>query len=85
MKLIRGIRPRIQGNTGNTVQIQIGSQTDPFTEPEWGNVMNHVIGQTIANDCLVSGRYIAIRFSTGTAYQWRLDSFEFDVQQSGGW
>lgn len=80
-----GIRLRIQGNTGETVKIQIGSQTDPFTEPVWGDVMNHVIGSTIANDCLVSGRYIAVRFSTGTAYQWRLDSYDIDVQNGGSW
>ncbi|MGB4498540.1 MAG: hypothetical protein WBI40_07565 [Methylococcaceae bacterium] len=85
MKLVRGIRPRISGNIGDTVQIQIGSQDDPFTEPTWGEVMNHVIGQTISNDCLISGRYIAIRFATGTAFQWRLDSFDLDIQQRGIW
>lgn len=85
MKLVKGVRPRIVGNIGGTVQIQVGSQTDPFTEPVWGSVMNHVIGSTIANDCLVSGRYIAIRFSTGTAFSWRLDSFDIDVQQTGGY
>lgn len=85
LKLIRGIRPRIVGNTGQTVLIQIGSQTDPFLEPVWGPVMTHTIGSTIANDCLISGRYIAIRFSTGTAYQWRLDSYDIDVNPMGGW
>ena len=85
VKLVRGVRPRIQGNTGATVQIQIGSQDDPFTEPVWGEVMAHTIGQTISNDCLISGRYIAIRFSTGTAYQWRLDSVDLDIQQRGVW
>lgn len=85
VKLVRGIRPRITGNIGETVQIQIGSQTDPFTEPVYGDVMNHVIGTTVSNDCLVSGRYIAIKFSTGSAFQWRLDSFEVDIQQGGNW
>ena len=85
MKLIKGIRPRIAGNVGDTVQIQVGYSDDPFTEPTYSAVMNHVIGSTIANDCLVSGRYIAIKFSTGTAYQWRLDSLDIDVQQMGTW
>ena len=85
LKLIRGIRPRIMGNTGQTVQIQIGAQTDPFTEPVWGPVMTHTIGTTVSNDCLVSGRYIAIRFSTGTAFQWRLDSYDIDMNPMGGW
>jgi hypothetical protein len=85
MKLVRGIRPRIVGNTGDTVQIRVGGQTDPWSDPTWGPVMTHTIGSTIANDCFVSGRYITIRFETGTAYQWRLDSYDIDVEASGMW
>ena len=85
MKLVKGIRPRIVGNTGDTVNIRVGGQTDPWAEPTWGPVMTHTIGSTIANDCFVSGRYIAIRFETGTAYQWRLDSYDIDVEASGMW
>lgn len=85
VKLVKGIRPRIFGNTGETVIIQIGSQTDPYSEPTWSDEMTHVIGSTVSNDCLVSGRYIAIKFKTGSAYQWRLDSFELDIEQSGMW
>lgn len=85
IKLVRGIRPRIVGNTGDTVLVRVGSQDDPWSEPVWGNQMTHTIGSTIANDCLVSGRYIAIRFDSGSAYQWRLDSFDIDVAQSGNW
>jgi hypothetical protein len=84
IKLIRGIRPRITGNTGDTVIISVGTQPDPWSTPVYTD-MTHTIGSTIANDCLVSGRYIAIKFSTGTAYQWRLDSFDIDVQTGGLW
>jgi hypothetical protein len=84
IKLIRGVRPRISGNNGETVLIKIGYADDPYADPTYTS-MTHTIGSTIANDCLVSGRYIAIRFETGTASQWRLDSFQVDVQQAGGW
>lgn len=86
IKLVRSVRPRISGNTGQTVQIQIGySNTSPYDDPTWGPVMTHTIGSTISNDCLVSGRYIAIRISTGSAYQWRLDSYDMDVVMQGAW
>lgn len=85
IKLIKGIRPRITGNTGDTVLIQVGSQDDPWGNPTYCDPMTHVIGTTIANDCLVSGRYISIKFLTGTAYQWRLDSFDIEVDKTGGW
>lgn len=85
IKLVRGIRPRIVGNTGQTVNIRIGASNDPFTDPTWGPTMAHTIGQTVANDCFVSGRYIAVRFETGSAYQWRLDSYDLDLENGGMW
>lgn len=85
IKFVRGIRPRITGNVGSTVIIKVGYADDPYADPTWAATMTHTIGTTVANDCLVAGRYIAIRFETGTAYQWTLDSFEVDAQQAGVW
>lgn len=85
IKLVRGIRPRIVGNVGETVNIKIGASNDPFADPTWGPTMAHTIGSTVANDCLVSGRYIAVRLETGTAYQFRLDSYDLDVENGGMW
>lgn len=83
MKLIRGIRPRITGNTGQTMTIKIGSSPDPYTPPTYSATMMHTIGQTVHNDCFVSGRYIAIRFESGSALFARLDSFDIDVEIAG--
>lgn len=85
IKLIRGVRPRIIGSTGQTVTIKVGYSDDPYLDPTWVSTMQHTIGSTVANDCLVSGRYIAIRFETGSAYQWRLDSYDLDVVEGGMW
>ena len=85
IKLVKGIRPRISGSTGQTVNIKVGSSNDPFLDPTWGSTMQHVIGSTISNDCFVSGRYIAVRFETGSAYQWRLDSYDLDIETGGLW
>lgn len=84
IKLVRGIRPRISGNTGDTVLVKVGSQSDPWQDPVY-TTMTHTIGATVSNDCYVSGRYISIRFETGTAYQWRLDSYDVDVTDGGFW
>lgn len=84
IKLIRGIRPIITGNNGDTVIIEIGSASEPFADPVY-TTMTHTIGTTVADDCFVSGRYIAIRFRTGTAYQWRLDGFQIDCELQGEW
>ena len=85
IKLVKGIRPRIDGNTGDTILIYVGSSNDPYLDPTYGAAMTHTIGTTISNDCLISGRYIAVKFATGTAYQWRLASYDMDVEQMGLW
>lgn len=84
-KLCRGIRPRIVGSTGYTVQFQIGASDDPYAEPTYGEVMTHTIGTTVANDCFVDGRYLAVKMITGTGYQFRLDSYDLDIEITGSW
>jgi hypothetical protein len=84
IKLIRGIRPRISGETGATVLVSVGSSDDPYTDPVYTQ-MTHTIGTTVADDCLVSGRYIGVKFSTGTAAFWKLDSYDIDVENVGMW
>lgn len=84
-KLIRGVRPRIQGNPGETVLVKVGWQDDPYTEPTYADVMTFTIGSTVACDCLVDARYAAIRFEGGTAFRWKLDSYDVDVVPAGAW
>jgi hypothetical protein len=85
VKLVKSVRPRIMGSTGQTVLIQIGSSNDAFLDPVYGPVMTHTIGTTVSNDCLISGRYIAVKIATGSAYQWRLDSYDLIVEEAGNW
>ncbi|MBP9871634.1 MAG: hypothetical protein KBC53_09095 [Nitrosomonas sp.] len=84
IKLVKSIKPRITGNVGDTVIVSIGSQDDPYETPTY-TTMTHTIGDTVANNCLVAGRYISVKFSTGTAYNWRLDSYDLDIEQIGDW
>ena len=85
MKLVKGIRARIVGETGATVLVYVGSSTDPYADPTYSTAMTHTIGSTIQCDCFVTGRYISIKFATGTAYTWRLDSYDINVDKAGGW
>lgn len=83
-KLVTGLRPRITGNAGETVIVKVGYQDQPYDTPTY-TTMVHTIGQTIRNDCFVDGRYISVRFEGGTAYNWRLDSYDLEVEPSGLW
>jgi hypothetical protein len=89
IKMVRGVRLRIRGNVGSNVTVRVGASDDPYTDPEYGDPMTHVIGSTVEVECYVSGRYIAIRIEVGDdptdAYFWRLDSYDIDVVTMGGW
>ena len=84
IKLIKGIRARIYGNNGETVIVKVGYADNPYDAPTYTS-STHTIGSTIANDLFVSGRYLAVRFESGTAAQYRIDSFDIDVETMGAW
>lgn len=82
-KLVTGIRPRIYGNTGETVIIKVGFADDPYSDPTYTS-STFTIGVDQRVDVLVTGRYMALRIETGTAFQWRLDSYDWvDVIRQG--
>lgn len=83
--LITGVRPVIWGNDGQTVIVKIGGSDTPFTEPTWDAAMTYTIGRTIQCDGFSNRRYPAIRYESGTAYQWRLDEYSVDAMDGGGW
>lgn len=81
-KRVTNVLARISGNAGQTVRIKLGGhQTDPYADPEYPVQFDHVIGQTVRSDVFVDYRYLAIRFEGGTAAQWKLDSWELDLQR----
>ena len=85
VKLIRSIRPRIYGQAGATVNVSVGYSDDPYGAPNYGPAVPFVIGQTVSCDTFASGRYLSVKFSSGSAYYWRLDSYSIDVQPAGQW
>lgn len=85
MKLAKGIKANITGNVGDTVLVYIGGANDPYEDPAYGAPMTYTIGETVQLYTFCTGRFIAIKFATGTAYQWRLDSFAIEVETAGAW
>ena len=85
IKTVRGIRPRISGNTGYTVNVQVGWSDDPYSDPTYSDAVPYTIGTTVSCDTFASGRYLALKISSGTAYQYRVDSLYWDVNTKGSW
>lgn len=83
VKFLSKVRPRLYGAQGTTVQVSVGSSADPYSTPTYNAPVNFVIGETLSIDSLCMGRYLAIKFESGTAYMWRLDSYDLDVTEAG--
>jgi hypothetical protein len=85
VKLITSILPRITGNNGLTVIVRLGWAANPDDDPTWNAGVPYTIGQTVRVDDIMAGRYLAIRFETGTAFSWRLDGLDIEVKDAGAW
>lgn len=85
VKMITSIVPRITGNDGGTVVVRVGTADAPGAAPEWLEAFDYVIGETVECDFTVAGRYLAIRFETGTAFSWSLSGFDILVEDVGAY
>lgn len=83
IKTVTGLLARITGNLGGTVNVRLGWANNPGDDPTYNAPREYTIGQTVRIDDFVSGRYIAVRFETGTAFTWRLDGMDMFVEDSG--
>lgn len=82
-KTCTGIWPRITGNNGETVIIKLGGSMTPDGDPTYQS-FTYTIGTDRKADMIVSYPYLAVRFESGTAYQWRLSSYDLlDVIKAG--
>jgi len=83
LKTVIGIRLRVKGSVGQTITVKVGATMgDPYADPTYTE-MTHTIGTTFTCDCFVTGRYIAVWIGSGTAAQWRLDSFDLLYEDGG--
>ena len=83
IKTVRSVYPRIDGNAGSTVYIQIGATMDAETPYTWGDAVPYVIGSTYKADMFATGRFIGYRVSSTDTFVWRMRSIDFDVKMGG--
>lgn len=84
IKMVRSIRPRIYGDNGY-INVQVGYCDTPYATPTYNPAVQFAVNSTVSIDTIATGRYIAIKFSSGTATNWRLDSYDIDVKKAGSW
>ncbi len=85
VKLVKGVRPKIDAANGTVVQVEVGASMSPDAAPIWKNATSFTVGQSVKSDCFVKGRYISIRLTTTGNQAWKLRSIDFDVQTAGAY
>ncbi len=83
VKTIKGIRPRIDGDTGAEITVEIGASMVPDGTPTWSDPQTFTIGSDIKIDSFATGRFMSVRFSNSDYSQWRIRSFDIDYQMGG--
>jgi len=83
IKLVKSVRPRFDAPTGTQIRIYVGTQSYVDGPISWGTPQIYTVGTDYKVDFLKSGRYIGIRFETVGGKQWRLNSFDIDVEPQG--
>lgn len=83
IKLVRGIRPRIEATSG-TINVYVGYHDNVTDAPTY--TLAGAYDPTDSNpqiDCLVSGRYIAVKFESTSYSSWRMHGYDIDVVIEG--
>lgn len=81
VKLISRVYPRINGEAGAVVNVQVGAQVGPGDLVNWGPPVPFTIGTTKHVDCLASGRYAALRVSGAPLSSWGVAGFSMQYQE----
>lgn len=84
VKLVRGVRPLIDAAAGTTVNVYVGASMDQQGDTTWQGPFPFVVGTNQKIDCLVSGRFPAVKFESTSAAAWRMKRYDLDVVETGG-
>ena len=85
VKLVRSVVPRIDGATGQTVQVQVGAAMDVEGPYTWSDPVTHTIGTSYKADTMAAGRFIGWRVQSSGNFAWRIRSIDLDVVAQGAY
>ena len=85
VKMLRSVYPRIDGPTGETLTIEIGAHMDMESSVTWSAPVTYTIGSTFKADSFATGRFLALRITSTSAFAWRIKSIDLDVLTLGAY
>lgn len=83
VKLLKQVRPLIEGPFGNTINVYVGTSYDQTASPVWEGPFPFRIGIDQYIDCHVTGRMLGVRFQAEGDFTWRLKRYDVEVEVLG--
>jgi hypothetical protein len=77
---VTGIHPMVEGDS---VDVYVGSHMTPNGSVTWSGPFSFDPSSDYKVDCLVTGRYHAIRFKSSSDVQWAINSYSVDYEYAG--
>jgi hypothetical protein len=77
---VTGIHPMVEGGS---VNVYVGSHMTPNGSVTWSGPFSFDPSSDYKVDCLVTGRYHAIRFKSSSDVQWAINSYSVDYEYAG--
>lgn len=83
VKLLKAVRPRFDAPVGTVINVYLGGAMDAASGVTWAGPYAYTVGSTYEVTGFSSGRYLAVRFESSTAGNWRLKSYDMNVEVIG--
>ncbi len=84
-KLLRYIRPKIHTKNNTKLTFWVGTMNNIHEEPVYKIKKTYTVGRNFNMDCLLSGRYFAIKIISDDLNVWRLDNIDMEFVYEGDW
>mgnify|MGYP003145465400 CR=1 FL=1 len=83
VKLVKQVNLNMERRGSGTVEVMVGSHNHPEEGVTWSAPITIDPSSQSKVDCLVSGRYLALRVQSSTNVGWRLHGYGLDIKEMG--
>jgi hypothetical protein len=87
VKVVRGLRTRVDAALGTRIQFEIGGSMNPETPVTWSTPVIYVAGTSSYNqiDAFATGRFIGVRITSLDNQPFRFTSYDSDFIMTGAY
>ena len=83
VKTIRAVYPRLDGNAGTAITVEVGGSMNAESPPTWSAPVTYIKGTTFKADTFATGRFLSVRFTSVGGAPWRIKSYDLDMVKRG--